>query len=184
MNKNNILSNKKILIPVVIFLILSFSMVVLAVFNAINKNNNPYIITEDTVDPASGQKINKTTGGPRLEKVTNYVGFEDFVANGVNFNKFLEFKNTIRTYNSKHYKKEQHLKRVSLYKDSYKTQKNEDDGSLIQTFKIELDIDQKTLWVKIITTSPFRYKFELYDDEKMTNRVFERNYCDPQVCSE
>ena len=180
----DILKNKKIKAIVITFLFASALMIGLAIWSVVRQQQEANKKPE--IDPASGEVIGPPTGGNLPEYAVPYIGFEKFVNNGANFNMYKEFQSVVRQYqlkvNGNNYNT--YYKRVSMYKDSYSAKTDPKTNIITHRFKIELDTNKKTLWVKIESFTPFRYKFYFYDTDKEENPVLEYNYCDPAVCKE
>ena len=180
----DILKNKKIKAIVITFLFASALMIGLAIWSVIRQQQEANKKPE--IDPASGEVIGPPTGGNLPEYAVPYIGFEKFVNNGANFNMYKEFQSVVRQYqlkvNGNNYNT--YYKRVSMYKDSYSAKTDPKTNIFTHRFKIELDTNKETLWVKVESFTPFRYKFYFYDTDKEENPVLEYNYCDPAVCKE
>lgn len=178
----DILKNKKIRAIVIAFLSASALMIGLAIWSIIYQQQQANKKPE--IDPASGEVIGQPTGAALPEYAVPYFGFEKFVDNGANYNMYREFQSVVRQYqlktNGNNYNT--YYKRVSMYKDSYSSKTDPKTHIFTHRFKIELDVNKKTLWVKIESFTPFRYKFYFYDTDKEENPVLEYNYCDSQVC--
>lgn len=176
-----IFKNKKIFVSTIIFALVCVAMIGLAIWSIIARQQEANRKPE--IDPASGEVVGRPTGGDLPAYAVPYFGFEKFVANGANFNIYKEFQNVVRQYQLKDNNNyNTYYKRVSMYKDSYKAGTDPQTNKFTHRFKIELNTNEKTLWVKIEVKTPFRYKFYFYGSEKEDNPVFEYDYCDPKVC--
>lgn len=175
-----IFKNKKIILTVIFFIIISIIMIVLAVISLLNRPKQSSNAPTKSYDQASQKEITTFTGYTPNVKEPMYAGFEKFY-HGYEWNAFTKFQDMMNEFA----KKESGNKydRISLYKDSLNHQKKEGINIWI-TFKIAINNDQKDYYVKIDKKSYFNYDIILYNDKDMKDEVYKYHYCDPSVCKD
>ena len=171
-----LLKNKKVAIIAFIFIILSVAVIVLAIFNNLNRPNPADISQPETsYDKATGETIT-TFSGYKAEDVM-YVGFNDLLERGVTSNQLYDLRSQLKEYGKTAVSD---LDRISYYKNSYIQIANSNPPS--HFLKFALNNDKKDIYVKLVSKGIDNYEIILYSDEKMTSEVKKYSFCSVLTC--
>lgn len=167
---NNLLKNKKISIPIFIFVIFSILMIIIAAIYNIANHRESANINKETIgkaksfiDPISGETIQESEGIDLDDGRVVFVGFYNFIKQGMSSDEMHDIQDIFTT------KKDTFkIRRVTLYKDSYK-QDAQDKKTF--TAKISINQGQKDIFIKIVNKTYLQHQITLYEDAGMTKEI-------------
>lgn len=174
MEFKELLRNKKVLIASFVFIAMSIFVIFMAILQN-TKKDTPNSSNIET-DPASGQKIAFTGYTPTNGDGIIWVGYEELKERGVSSSMNDNIKKIIREYAKYDWKKD--LKRVSLYKNSYKNIREKNELQM----KFALNINEKDIYVKVISKSVENYDIKIYSDSNHSSEIKTLNYCSVLIC--
>lgn len=170
----DLLKNKKVVLAISIFAFASAVVIILAIFNTLNKPSTEEKSTPETsYDKATEQTIT-TFSGYKADDVM-YVGFNNLLESGLTSNQVYDLKAQLKEYGKESLSK---LERISYYHKSYLR-----ESSTTYSMKFALNNDEKDVYAKLITKNvDDNYEIHLYSDEKMTKEVKNYSFCSVLVC--
>lgn len=172
----DLLKNKKIVLTISIFILISIIVIVWAILNSINSSKNNTTSSPKTEkDKATGQTIT-TFSGYKANDIM-YIGFDILLDSGVTSNQIQDLKNQIKEYGKTVIS---NLERISYYKNSYT--RISKSSPVTHSLKFALNNDKKDIYVKIISKGVDNYEIHLYDDEAMINEVKKYSFCSALAC--
>lgn len=181
-NIRDILKNKKIVIAISIFILMSvFAIIASFFFNSQKKEKSSEPSSPTTeVDPASGKTITLFTGAQGDDDVL-WIGLPEMSNKGLPYSAEENVKKIFREYMK--YDKKEDLNRVSLYKGSHLFVENP-SGSSYHTMKFAINTDKEDVYMKVTLNGVENYSMELFSDKEMTDKLREMSYCSVLACPE
>lgn len=173
MNNNfNLLKNKKVLVPAIIFSVISLVMIAIAVWSTISKNMKEPISRESYIDQISGEEIydpRLTTGGPPSNPYEPpLIGAPQLIEEHFTLDQILSIRRAVALYYKE--SKNEEVKMTSYYKDSL--QSNMDNTYYIRKIKLAINNDQsKNIFVKLVVKGIEKHEVVLYEDENFNKEV-------------